>query len=765
MSALLLTGASTTLCAQNITGKVMDEKQQPMLYANVVLLEHHDSTFVAGCVTDSAGAFKLTGEAGAEYLLKVSSVGYETMWLNVNTDETVGTVAMSPSSLVLNEVVVKSNLPTTRMKGNALVTNVANSFLAHAGTANDVLSQVPMVTGQDGKFEVFGKGTPLIYINGRPVRDTGELSQLNSQDIRTVEVITNPGAHYDASVKSVIRIRTRLPQGEGFSGTLRAQNGFAHYFRNGEQVNLKYRTKGLELFANMGYYGGKSYETSDNDMTTRSQSTWRQLYSETTKGTYNDFNGKVGFDYMINEKHSVGAYYQNGQDKHTDRAGYHSDIQENGAPYDSWRNNSENRSTIVPKHSANAYYNGSVGKLNIDFNMDYMWNKSRKSAFTQEQSDNFDDADVHTHSSARSRLFAEKLILSYPLWKGEIEIGQEYTNSRLSTGFRTTTAALADATTQVDENNNAVFLQLSQQLGRFEVAAGLRYEHVNFDYYADGQHRPEQSKTYNNVFPSLALSTQFGQVQTALSYTTKTLRPSYSRLDGNVNYLNRFTYQSGNPYLKPTTLHTVELMAAWQMLFAQVSYNYAKNPIYNATQPYADDERIQLITYDNFSKNQTLSAFLGVNLQCGIWQPRLNAGITKQWFSAPYNGGWKKLGRPMPLIQLQNAIHLPGDVWLNLDAQWRGRGNAENISLRSSSYVNVKFYKAFFRDRFSVTVEAKDLFNKNYERMTFYNGSVTLDAINRDDSRSLFVTLQYKFNTSRDRYKGRGAGEAEKNRF
>lgn len=70
------------------------------------------------------------------------------------------------------------------------------------------------------------------------------------------------------------------------------------------------------------------------------------------------------------------ALFQNGQDKHTDRAGYHSDILENGAPYDSWRNNSENRSTIVPKHSANAYYNGSVGKLNIDFNMDYMWNNS-----------------------------------------------------------------------------------------------------------------------------------------------------------------------------------------------------------------------------------------------------------------------------------------------------------------------------------------------------------------------------------------------------
>lgn len=280
-----------------------------------------------------------------------------------------------------------------------------------------------------------------------------------------------------------------------------------------------------------------------------------------------------------------------------------SGILSDGTPYDSWSTDYNAISRRVPNHLANVYYNGTVGKLGIDFNMDYLWNKSRKSSFNDEQSENFDDAEVETRSLSRSRLFAEKLVLSYPLGKGEIEIGQEYTNSRLESGF-TTTASLTDATTQVDENNTAFFLQLSRQLGRLNVSAGLRYEHVNFDYYVDGQHRPEQSKTYDNLFPSLSLSTQIGKVQTSLSYSNKTVRPDYARLDGTVNYVNRFTYQSGNPYLKPTTLHTVELMAAWKMFFAQISYCYAKDPIYNATQPYADDERIQLITFDNFSRDR-----------------------------------------------------------------------------------------------------------------------------------------------------------------
>lgn len=750
--------------AQEVAGCVADEQGQPVEYANVMLLQKKDSAFISGCITDEAGKFLISGLTETARLLKVSSIGYEPVLLTVPASGEVGKITMKQSSVVLGEVVVKGNLPATRMKGNALVTGVENSFLAHAGTANDVLSQVPMVLGKDGSFEVFGKGTPLIYINGRLVHDTNDLAQLNSQDIKSVEVITNPGARYDASVKSVIRIRTKRPQGEGFSGTLRANNGYAHYFRTGEQFDLKYRAKGLELFTTLGYYGGKSYETSENDMTTLSETTWRQIYEETTKSTYHDMLGKLGFDYMINEKHSIGAYYQNGYNKRTESADYHSDILAEQELYDRWNNQSHTRQKRVPKHFANAYYNGSVGKLGIDFNMDYMWNKDRKSAFNDEQSENYDDANVETRSTAQSRLFAEKLMFSYPVWKGELEIGQEYTSSRLASGFNTT-ASLADATTQVDESNHAVFIQLSQQLGRFSASAGVRYEHVNFNYHENGMLKPEQSKTYDNVFPSFSLSTLIGKVQTALSYTNKTVRPGYSRLNGTVNYINRFTYQSGNPYLKPTTLHSVELMAAWQVLFAQVSYHYARNPINNATQPYSEDKRIKLITYDNFPESKTLNAFVGTSLQWGIWQPKVNIGLIKQWFSVPYHDGRKELNKPMPLIQLQNAIHLPADIWLNIDAQWRGRGNTENVYLRPNSYVNAKLYKAFFKNRFSVTVEAKDIFKKNYDNFTFYNGDVTIDAINHNDSRSLFVTLQYTFNTSRNRYKGTGAGEAEKARF
>ena len=194
------------------------------------------------------------------------------------------------------EVVVSTSRPVTVIKGNALVTNVEGSSLSIAGTARDVLARVPMVIDSGGVFEVFGKGAPAVYINGRLVNDKQELAQLNSRDIKSVEVITNPGAAYAANVTSVIRIRTKPPKGDGWSGTSRTDNGFARDFRTGNIIDLKYRTGGLEVFANYGWWRGHSLMVRTDLMTTATQKgVCHQRISTDLDELYNDMNGRVGF--------------------------------------------------------------------------------------------------------------------------------------------------------------------------------------------------------------------------------------------------------------------------------------------------------------------------------------------------------------------------------------------------------------------------------------------------------------------------------------
>ena len=121
----------------------------------------------------------------------------------------------SDKMVELMEVVVNGYYPNTRLKGNAVVTRIEGTPLAESGTASEMLVKVPGMTGSEDDPEVLGKGRPTIYINGRLMRDENELKRLRSEDIRDVEVINNPGAQYDATVKAVVRIRTRRQQGDG----------------------------------------------------------------------------------------------------------------------------------------------------------------------------------------------------------------------------------------------------------------------------------------------------------------------------------------------------------------------------------------------------------------------------------------------------------------------------------------------------------------------------------------------------------------------
>lgn len=666
---------------------------------------------------------------------------------------------------MLDEVVVKVNRSMTTMKGNSLVTRISGTSLEHAGTANDVLKQVPMVIGDNGNFEVFGKGNPAIYVNGRLIQDNSELEQLNSSNIKNVEVVTNPGAKYDAAVKAVILINTKAPQGDGFSGLLRAQVGVQRYLRTMDQANLKYRNRGLEIFANFGYLGVKVEDWNTVNYITRTSTIWNQQLEQKSIGHAHDFYGKAGFSYMFNQNHSVGAYYSNGFTfQNADYTGI-STVLSNQSLYDRITMSGESDSRGLPKHHANLYYNGSVSKLGIDLNIDFMWRKNREKSSNEELSQEFPDENVSNNTISHSRLLAEKLVFSYPVWKGAVEFGEEYTNSMFSSDYTTTAAILKGADSRVDENNIAGFISLTQRFGNWNVAAGLRYEHVNFKYLENGQKRDDMTRTYNNFFPSVSVSTTLNKVQLGLSYSMKTQRPSYSSLDGSISYVNRFLLEGGNPYLQPVTFNSVQLQGAWRRFFGQISYTYSKNPIMNTSLPYEEDGEIKLLTKENFPRLQNLEVFVGAQFEVGIWQPKVNVGIIKQWLTVDYNGGKLKLNNPLGLVQWQNAIHLPADIWLNVDLQWMSRGNGENAKLSSTSYMNVKFYKAFFNNSFSVTLEANDIFNKNNRDFTFYSRDVTLYKHINSLNRTFLLTLQYTFNTTRDRYRGQGAGTNEMNRF
>ncbi|MDN0051326.1 carboxypeptidase-like regulatory domain-containing protein [Bacteroides gallinaceum] len=223
----------------------MDEKDQSLSYANVVLLSLPDSAFVTGTVSDESGSFTLKANQN-DLLLRVSSIGYTTIYNKVEKPD-LGTIRLMPDAQLLGEVVVKGDLPKVQLKGDAQVTNVTGTILEKAGTGNDLLSKLPGVSAEEGTVNVFGSGTAEIYINGRKMRNASELDQLSSDNVKRVEVVRNPGARYDATVKAVVRIYTRKSQGEGFG----FDNRFSTYYKYGwmvlDQFNFNYRKDKFDL--------------------------------------------------------------------------------------------------------------------------------------------------------------------------------------------------------------------------------------------------------------------------------------------------------------------------------------------------------------------------------------------------------------------------------------------------------------------------------------------------------------------------------------
>ncbi len=419
---------------RHLTGTIVDEQGLPVAYANVAVMNAADSALLSGGVSNESGYFAIPIEQTA-VLARISFVGYKTVWRQ-SSREHLGTIRLQPESYTINGVTVEGERPKVKLDGNTLVMNVEGTVMERLGTAEDVLSRVPMISKKGDSFEILGKGVPLIYVNNRKLSDLQELRNIQSDFIRSVEVVQNPGARYDATVQAVIVIRTRRAAGEGLGVELTSWSRKSHGYQNNERLNLTYRMGHLELFANLFGAYNKRWETGEFEQTVFADTLWVITNKQRDK-VYNPFlEGRFGFNYQFNDNNSFGGFYQNTYDYVKTWSDYDDDLQANGDIYDHLTNHSLKRAKGMPLHQVNLYFVGKMGKADIDFNADYSFRHQHNLTTQQELSEEYDDRDVSIDNLTRSRMMAEKLIVSHPLWKGQIEVGEEFTYTQWTNDFK-----------------------------------------------------------------------------------------------------------------------------------------------------------------------------------------------------------------------------------------------------------------------------------------------------------------------------------------
>jgi len=788
LMAVMMMTMTMTAKTQDWGGRVIDEKGEPMPFVNVVLLSLPDSAFVQGAMTDMDGVFKIVTDAN-EGLFKVTSVGYHTLYINAGQDLTI---QMKEDTQLISEVVVKGQLPKTYVKGDAMRTTVTGTILEKAGTVSDALSKIPSLEAErDGGVKVLGRGDAEVYINGRKVQDMKELSRLRSDQIQHVDVVHNPGARYAASTKAVVRITLKKAQGEGISFQDNTSDYYQYDYTLTNNLDVNYRTGGLDITASFwaGRYG-HSKSLQENDLT---YYVGPDLYlgrsNQETKNVWKGWSPQLQVNYMLDENHSFGAFYKYDRHPGGDSDGFfYTDNYVNGV-YTERSESHINGDDNFRKHIFNAYYNGKVGQLGIDWNVDGLFDKTVDESSTEETT--VDAKNVRSNHSVENgtkssnNFWATKLILSYPVWQGNVSVGGEYSYNHRTDAYSFLSAGMlpVKATdTEINEKSAAAFVEYGRQFGKLYAQVGLRYEHLQNDYYNFGQREDKVCRDYGDWFPTATLSMPVGKVQLSLSYRKDIERPNYSNLTSSTVYINRYTYQSGNPYLRPTYTHNLVLNAAYKWAGMAVIYSRTKDNVTMATEPFpgADNPMVSLVRSINGSDGYNqLSLNPYARPIIGCWHPTWFIYAHFQNYKSPRAerlqvgeqsmgiGSEITLSRPYANFGWDNTIELSGGWRLNAGIRLSSKGDVNNFRLNRNSFrseLGVQRDINLHRlGNLTADLRCYDVFNSNKNGGIIYG--IREITVYNPARRTFMLDITWKFNEARSKYRGSGAGEKQKARM
>ena len=754
-------------CTQKSTfrykGRIVDERGNAAEYATIALLSPIDSTIVGHGVSNENGSFVIPCNY-RKVLARITYIGYKTVNRIYNNTE-MGIIKLQPKTMIVKGVVVKGDRPQYKMLSGGMEVAVEHTLLSKMANTFEVLSLLPRVSVDGQKISVFGKGAPIIYINNKRVHDNNEIVNITPNNIKSISVITSPGAEYDAEVESVIRIQTKERRANGFSLRADAYGKYNKWMSDYELISTSYQTKKFEIANSIWTMG--THDGEDNNLITDIYLPDKHYYNDQLirLDTNNRFlSEKLSADYSLNDSNSIGGSYRYyGMFKGRTNSVSRQDVLLNGMAQGSI-DQEEVMKPFLSLHQADIYYVGKVGHVGVDFNATYYAVKNRRNDEGFEISKELGNQEVHSSNRQNSDMWAGKLVVNIPLWKGNMSVGTEMSKTDSHGTFLNEEQLVPSTKTDIHERNIAGFAQYGLVLNKWTVGLGVRYENIVCDYLSDGVKQDDVSRKYNNFFPNLSVSWNKGNWNWQLNVNEKIHRPSYRQLGNFMQFDNRFLYEGGNPTLQPEKVFNVEAMMLYKWLNVSVGYKYLKD-VMEWTKYIYPEKEFAYNTSLNFDHKQLLYASVYISPKFGIFRPTWGFNYNQQFFDTKKYGASKALNKPLLSCSLNNnfALSETMNAAIRLNASTT---HADGFLMMKSGYsVNLQFDKSFANRTWIIYLSANDIFKTAKERWTMYGlgAGTTKDCYNYTRNISLQVT--YNFNAKRSKYKGTGAGNEEKSRL
>jgi hypothetical protein len=751
--------------SQHLTGRVVDKDSIAIASANVSILRS-DSTFIEGVITDSNGNFRFDHSIGHAAFIRVSSVGYITKIVDAFI-ESECRIVLQENKIMLGEVVVKSKRPKYKHIHGGYSIPIKNSILEKLNNADEILSSLPRVNGDNGNFTIFGKGAPVIYINNRKISDKSELRLLKPNDIEKVTVLTNHDEKYDSEFKSVIIIKTKREQGYGLSGGI--EGDYYQSLKAGYNTmsNLNWRTRRWDIFGGINHSNVYGYNTqeSEQEIIGNTNVISEKLTDFKRSNRSKDITGNLGFNYLINDSNSIGLQYHLYKDLKSQysRMNYIDLLSINNNPDENIEYSMTANPNNGPTHELNGYYSGKINKFNISFDGTYFRKKSYNEMLTTEISAN-DSRDINSTKGSSSHYYAAKLVAERKILSDlSLSFGTEYYNSQIEQSYINKEGVIPSTNNLIKENNLAEFVSIDYTFGDFDLSTGLRYEHINNSVYNDKVKNEGESRTYNKFFPNVDFSYNGDSFNLGLSYAVTSTRPSYGDLSSIVAYDSRYLYEGGNPSLRMTIEHDIELSATYKDLLLSLSYEVEKNPIVKWGKLYNTTDDIILLTNINIPTQKYLTFTLSASPTFSFWHPMLEVDFQKQYID---NRGLNHyFNKPFWQFVFNNKLMLKHDFLFGANYIFRTAGADGYTFANGYQKLDIFISKYFCKRKLYLKFQLEDIFKSTKSVNEMYTDNYNIKQTTWPTCRNAIFTIGYNFNHTRKRYSGTGAGVEEKNRL
>jgi len=778
---VLLTVAAN---AQQISGTVKDQSGKGVDKTTVSLLRAKDSSVAKLSVTDNEGRYSFTQTEAGSYLVSVSHVGFmpyisQPFAFDGTKDVAVPAVGLVKNEGTLSGVTVVSKKPVVEVKADKTILNVEGTINAVGNDALELLRKAPgVMVDKDDNLTMAGKNGVQVFIDGKPSPLQGAdlanfLKSLQSSQVESIELITNPSAKYEAAGNAgIINIRLKKNKTFGTNGSVNAGYNIGTFAKYNAGLALNHRNSKVNIFGNYNFNHG---------LNTSSMKMYREqadsIFNQTNrvKALNEGHNFKAGLDYFLNAKSTIGAIV-NGNIGSTD-------FRSSGPTFISYLPTKElDRLMRAESHN-------DMKRTNLNFNLNYRYAMTGGSELNVDadygifnlRSNQF-QPNYYFDETGTTELYRNVYRMIAPtnidLYSVKVDYEKNFLKGRLGLGgkvgfvntdndfrrydvFGNTEVLNNDLSNRFEykENINAVYANYNRGFKGFMVQLGLRVENTDSKGYSTGKqwnanegvYKDYDStihRNYTDLFPSAAITfnknpmSQFG-----FTYSRRIDRPAYQDLNPFEFRLNDYAYMKGNTQLRPQYTNSVGFTHTYKYrLTTALNYSHVKD-IFTQLPDTIDNSKA-FMTKKNLASQDIVSLNVSYPFQYKWYTFFANVNAYYSMYKADFGGGDRKVNQDVFAMTyyMQNSFNL-GKSWT---AEVSGFYSSPSIwqgVFRSKAMYGIDggLQKGLFKGKGNLKLSVSDIFRTmRWAGESRFTGTYG-NASGRWESRQFKINFSYRF--------------------